>query len=175
MARMSTNFQRNKERKSEKPIRPSGGEQGAEWRRRRRRTEEELYRVVLLWDFHRGCRQQESVTGTERKTEEKEVGKERRRGENHIKRQTDRQTQGQGKRETSRQDKREGVWQKQEKIHPYERRTEKEGQQDGRICSETPATNILTVNTLRYLRKVSGGLFELLHRYIHSFPSNLYM
>lgn len=71
---MSMNDWKNKERKSEKPIWPCGGEQGTEWRRR---TEEELYRVVLLWSFHRRWRQRESVTGIERKAEEKKEGEER--------------------------------------------------------------------------------------------------
>lgn len=33
---------------------------------------EELYRVEFLWSFHRRLRQRESVTGTERSTEEEQ-------------------------------------------------------------------------------------------------------
>lgn len=42
-----------------------------------KRTEEELYRVELLWSFHRRLRQRESVTGTERSTGGGQEGAER--------------------------------------------------------------------------------------------------
>lgn len=64
-----------------------------ESRRGRRRTEEELYRVVLLWSFTEGWRISDSDRKKERKTETEEEEEEGKEEEGkHIERQTDTHT-----------------------------------------------------------------------------------